>query len=215
LKSGKPEQAEPQKEAVKQELPAREPEKVALPASYLLDVPYTVQAPYANWNTHEESCEEAALLMLHYYLSGQQIDVIPAAKANQELIKMVGWQTKRYGKQSDLNLERLGQMAKDYYGYNYRVEKNITIETIKKSLYEGKPVLVPVITHGLQNPHYGPKPTYHILVIKGYDGNGVITNDAGVKEGRNYHYSWTVLWQAIDAQTAKMNQGRDMLTVTK
>jgi len=71
------------------------------------------------------------------------------------------------------------------------------------------------MTHSLQNNMYGPVSVYHVLLIKGYDATGVITNDAGVGNGVDHHYDWAVLWQAIDAQTAKMNQGRDMLYLTK
>jgi uncharacterized protein YvpB len=191
------------------------PVKLIFPESYALTVPYTVQAPLTNWNIHEESCEEAAILMVHYYLIGQTVSVINPQTANQELIDMVNWQKLRYGKELDLDMTAVGELAKNYYGYKYEVKKNITADDIKSAIASGKPVMVPVITHGLQNPHYGRTPTYHILVIIGYDSTGVITNDTGVKEGRNWHYSWQVLWQAIDAQTAEMKQGRDMLTLSK
>ena len=181
----------------------------------MLNIPYTVQAPLTNWNVHEESCEEAALLMIHYYLSGNQVDIIPPATANQELINLVAWQISNYGGEKDLGLSEIGKLGSDYYGYKYQVTEDITAENIKLTLSEGKPVIVSVITHALRNPYYGPNPTYHILVIKGYNQQGVITNDAGVKEGKDFFYTWDILWQAIDAQTAQMNQGRDMLVVTK
>ena len=180
-----------------------------------LNVPYTVQAPLVNWNIHEESCEEAALLMTHYYLSGNQIDVIPPTTANQELINMVAWENTNYGQEKDLNMYEVGKLATDYYGYKYTVSEDIVADDIKQAISNGNPVLVPVITHALGNPYYGPNPSYHILVIKGYNKTGIISNDAGVKEGKNYYYSWEILWRAIDAQSAQMNQGRDMLVVTK
>ena len=86
--------------------------------------------------------------------------------------------------------------------------------TFKLSETRGHPVLVPVLTQSLKNPHYSPGNVYHILLIKGYDATGVITNDAGVKEGKDWHYSWDILFSAIDAQTSKMNQGRVGLVLT-
>ena len=39
-----------------------------LPTSYNLDVPFTSQAPFADWNeTFKEACEEASALMVHYF----------------------------------------------------------------------------------------------------------------------------------------------------
>jgi hypothetical protein len=110
---------------------------------------------------------------------------------------------------------KTGKLAQDYYGYKYKVTEDVTADNIKLAISESNPVLVPVITHALLNPHYGRQPSYHILVIKGYNPSGIIANDAGVKEGRSYFYTWDILWQAIDAQSAQMNQGRDMLVVTK
>lgn len=196
-------------------IPVASPTPIAIPDSARLEVPYTVQAPFANWDVHEESCEEADALMHHYYLSGQYLDqVIPLETADQEMIKMKQWQVSHYGKEPDLSVEALGKFMKDYYGYSYQVQ-DATQENIKKEIAKGNPVSVPVITHALQNPHYGRQPSYHILLIKGYNANGVITNDAGVKEGENYFYTWDVLFSAIDAQTPRMNQGRLMLTVFK
>ncbi len=191
------------------------PPKTEIKAEALLTVPYTVQAPLVNWDIHEESCEEAAVLMLHYFLSGSRVQIIPPTTANQELINLVNWQKANYGREKDLNLYEVGKLSQDYYGYKYKVTENVTAGEIKEAISAGNPVLVPVITHGLRNPHYGPNPSYHVLVIKGYNATGVTTNDAGVKEGRDYFYTWDILWQAIDAQTAQMKQGRDMLVITK
>jgi len=207
-----PKQASPSQKEIEVEKVTQKPE---IKEQAILSVPYTVQAPYANWNIHEESCEEAALLMIHYYLTGDQVSTIPPEKANQELVNMVAWQKNNYGREKDLNLYEIGKLAGDYYGYKYHVTEDVMADHIKQEITEGNPVMVPVITHGLSNPHYGSQPTYHILVIKGYNANGVITNDAGVKEGRDYFYTWDILWQAIDAQSRQMNQGRDILVVTK
>ena len=40
----------------------------ALPASLLLEVPFTSQAPFGNWDEpYQEACEEAVMLMLMHY----------------------------------------------------------------------------------------------------------------------------------------------------
>jgi hypothetical protein len=194
------------------------PEETPIPDSFLITMPYTPQAPNANWAVHEESCEEAAILMVHYLLASKLNlsvnTVIPPTTAGAELVALKNWQIKNWGPERDLNLSDVGVLASNYYGYNYHVTEDVTEIGIKKEVASGHPVLVPVITHALENPHYGRLPSYHILVIKGYDANGVITNDAGIKEGEGYRYTWEILWKAIDAQTAQMKQGRDMLIIT-
>ena len=181
-----------------------------------LPVPYTLQGPLNNLNIHEESCEEAAALMYHYFLEGTKFpnDIITPQMANDEMLAMKAWEVKNYGSEPDLSIERLGQFMQQYYGYKYKVFKNVTKEDIEREISTGHPVMVPVMTHALQNPHYGPKSVYHILVLKGYNSQNVIANDAGIN-GQNIQYFWGILFQAIDAQTPKMHQGRDMVIVTK
>jgi len=50
-------------------------------AGAILEVPYTVQAPFGNWKVHEESCEEVALLMYREFLLGDKRTDIPPAEA--------------------------------------------------------------------------------------------------------------------------------------
>lgn len=186
-----------------------------IPESFSIPMPYTVQAPFGNWAVHEESCEEAAVLMYRHFLLGEGEGAIDQKQSDIDLRALVAWQIKNWGPEKDLNLDLVGKLAKGYYGYEYRVTEDITMEDIKREIAAGHPVLVPVMTQSLKNPHYSRGDVYHILVIKGYDKDGIITNDAGIREGMNYRYSWEILWQAIDAQTVKMKQGRDMLVITK
>ena len=185
--------------------------------SHELTVPYAPQAPLSNWAVHEESCEEAALYMYHGYLASTKYPAnrIPDAEADSVFRTMKAWQATNYGSEPDLTMTALGVFASSYYGYSPIVKKSITAEDIKAAISAGHPVIVPVMTHSLENSMYGPVSVYHVLLIKGYDAAGVITNDAGVGNGVNKHYTWQVLWQAIDAQTAKMGQGREMLYLTK
>jgi hypothetical protein len=178
-----------------------------IPSGAILKAPYTVQAPFGNWKFHQESCEEAALLMYHDFLGGDTRTDIPAAEADRDLRAMKAWQVQNWGSEVDLSIDRTGQLAQAYYHYQYKVI-DITETSIKQAIADGHPVIVPVMTHSLQNPHYGPMTVYHEVFIKGYTDKGVVTNDAGVQEGKDWFYSWSVLMGAIDAQTPKMHQGR-------
>jgi hypothetical protein len=189
----------------------------APPASALLKVPYTVQAPDYSWVIHDESCEEAATLMYHYFLTPKlaSTKIIPAATASQEFIKMKSWQKSHYGKEPDLSIKKLGAFIQEYYGHRYRTQSKVTINDIKREIAVGNPVIVPVMTHSLGNPNYGRENSYHVLMIKGYNTKGIITNDAGISKGRDYFYTWKILFRAIDDQSERMNQGREMLVITR
>lgn len=189
--------------------------KIEIKESDLLSVPFTVQAPFANWTVHEESCEEAAILMYHHYLLGDNSLNLNQTEVDKNIRAMKTWQKVNYGVEPDLTIEKLGKFANEYYKYKYFVINNGTKEDIKKLISEGSPVLVPVMTHSLKNPHYGRDNTYHILLIKGYDSFGVTTNDAGIKDGKDYYYTWEILFSAIDAQAEIMSQGRELLTLSK
>jgi hypothetical protein len=186
-------------------------------ATFDISIPYAPQAPFSNWTVHEESCEEAAIYMYRGYLESIQYpgSKIPDTEADTAFRAMKTWQVTNYGSEPDLTMTALGAFAKSYYGYRPVVVKNITADEIKTSVSDGHPVIVPVMTHSLENSMYGPISVYHVLLIKGYDANGVITNDAGVGNGIDKHYTWDIIWQAIDAQTAKMGQGREMLYLTR
>ena len=183
------------------------------PTGAILPVPYTVQAPFGNWKFHQESCEEAAVLMYHDFLQGDARSSIPPAEADQQLRALKAWQVQNWGAEKDLTIDRTGQLAQAYYGFHFQVIQ-VTEESIRQAIAAGHPVVVPVMTHSLRNPHYGPKTVYHELLIKGYSGGGVVSNDAGVQEGKDWFYSWSILFGAIDAQTPKMSQGRLGLILT-
>lgn len=191
-----------------------EPSPTAKPATALLSVPYTVQAPGNNWKEFENACEEDAVFMDKLYLDGDQRNDVPVPEATDALRAMEKWQVVNWGAEKDLTLDRTGQFAQAYYGLHYQVFA-ATKDSIEKELAAGHPVIIPVMTHSLQNHNYGAQTVYHEVLIKGYTDAGVVTNDGGIWQGKNWFYSWDIVFQAIDAQTPKMNQGRLALVLTK
>ncbi len=184
------------------------------PTTALLQVPYSVQAPGNNWKEFENACEEDAVFMYHQYLEGDKRVDIPVPEATDALRAMQKWQVVNWGAEKDLSMEKTGQLAKAYYGYNYRVIP-ATKEAIEQEVAAGRPVIVPVMTHSLENHNYGAQTVYHEVLIKGYTDAGVVTNDGGIWQGKNWFYAWNIVFQAIDAQTPKMSQGRLALVLTK
>lgn len=173
------------------------PETTTLPASHLLKVPFTVQAPLAVWDSlHEEACEEASLLMVQHFQANKQFG--SPAENDTEIKELVSWETD-HGYKVDLTLAQLSSLAKERFGLKGgRVVINPTSEDIKREIAAGRPVIVPAAGRILPNPYFTPPgPNYHMLVIKGYDSKGFITNDPGTKHGEGFRYTFGGLLNAV------------------
>ena len=73
-----------------------------IPNKAYLEVPFVCQAPLeteANWVFHEESCEEAALLMAYLYETGQ---TITKEEANIVILDMIEWQKTNWNGHYDI-----------------------------------------------------------------------------------------------------------------
>lgn len=179
-----------------------EPVKVAgeLPNDVLLKVPFTPQAPTANWDElHNEACEEASVLMAAAYFNGDTRKNMPASEAEAEIQKLTKYQQEKFGYYLSIDAAELAQMAEEVYGLKAEVvRENISEDMIKRALAEDKLVLVPVNGRQLGNPNFQtPGPIYHMFVIKGYDEKSFITNEPGTKRGLDYRYSYEVIRNAL------------------
>jgi len=172
-------------------------QNLPIPEEINLNIPFTVQAPLGDWSyPFNHTCEEAAILMAHYYLA-EKTSINPAA-AKGELLDLVDYETKHYGFHEDTSAEQTAQLIRDYYGYNVKVSYNVSLEDIKKELAQGNPVIVPTAGRLLGNPYFTPPgPIYHMLVIKGYNADGFVTNDPGTRMGADYLYPYQTLMEAL------------------
>lgn len=172
--------------------------QTSIPDSYQIkNVPFIVQAPFANWDKlHDEACEEASLLIVKHYLDGDK--KVSPEKADEEILAMVDWQEKNWGGHRDLAIEETAKLAKDYWGKNSQIKYDITAEDIKKEIASGRPVIVPAAGRDLGNPNFRrPGPIYHMLVITGYNQKEFITNDPGTRNGKDFRYKTQTLYSAI------------------
>ena len=196
------------------------PTPTPLPDSVRLNVPFTVQAPFANWDReHEEYCEAAALLMARNYYRKDGRATIPPAEADRDMTAIVAYERKTFPGVLDLPLSDMavvgGALDPPLQGEVVQADP----DEIKRDLASGWPVIVPVMTHGGPGgqkikPYYGATNVYHVILLIGYDASGqLISNDAGIKEGQYLTYSWDLLSTAMDAQDRKYGQGRVMLVV--
>ena len=199
--------------------PGSEVTPVALPDHVLLQVPFTTQAPLNNWAQHQESCEAANLTMLHLYWQKDGSVVIDPHAADSSIATIDSWKPA-----ADLNDTQVGELAKEHWGYAYRLVPNDP-QVIAQQLAAGRPLLAEVRTHGLGNGHY---PGYyshyeqtgwsvpHFVTIIGYDSTGVWLNDPGISWGRGYHITYAQLTHAIDdldQHHPALSQGQVLLLI--
>lgn len=120
------------------------------------------------------------------------------AEGDTEIINFVHYQEERgYG--PSITLAELNTLAQTYYGMRTgRVTTISTATDIRRELAAGRPVIVGAAGKLLKNPYFSNGgPTYHMLVITGYDEQGFITNDPGVSQGKDFRYSRGNLLESI------------------
>lgn len=189
-----------------------------LPKRVKLDVPFTSQAPFGNWDAvHEETCEEASLIMLKAYLNKE---TLTAQGVEDELQKLVAYENKIYGDYKDSDMQEVLDMAKNYYHINnLKIIYDFDKEEIKRQLAKGNPIILPTAGRRLGNPNFtGAGPLYHNLVAIGYDGKKIITNDPGTRKGQGYIYDEDVLYNAIHDFPGKpedIEKGRKAMIVVE
>jgi hypothetical protein len=179
-----------------------EDEKTIILENAYLDVPFICQAPFEteeNWKYHEESCEEAALLQVHYYLKkNNDVDV---KQAHETILDMISWQENNFGRHMNLYANDMKTFITNYYDYTdeeVQIIYNADISDIKKSVSAGYPVIVPIMGNVLKNPYY-PEPGYHMLTVTGYTPEHLITNDVGTRRGEDFSYKYDVFMKALEA----------------
>ncbi|MFA6098735.1 MAG: C39 family peptidase [Patescibacteria group bacterium] len=192
---------------------APEPE-VEIPAEFNLTVPFTTQSPFAEWNEQdEESCEEAASLIVHFYW---QHKTFTKDIAKEELQKIVDYENETLGFYKDTTAEQTAEVIRGLWGYKkVEVKYGITIEDIKTELAQGRPVILPTAGRMLGNPNFkSPGPLYHMIVVRGWTKEMIITNDPGTRKGEQYQYSPDVLYNAIhDWNSGDVDNGQKAMIV--
>lgn len=200
-----------------------------VPPAVQLPVPFTTQAPTGNWGPkfYQEACEEASAVMVHAYLAGNHSGALDPRQADAELHALVQAEIDNGmgDGYKDLTMPEVGELMKRVYGFSYKVME-ASRDNIRQQLALGRPVIVPVMTHGLNNSNYpGYRDhyeqqgwsVYHVLVIKGYDAAGVTLNDPGIGRGQDNKISYDGLFYAIDDVRQRDpgvgQSGRPMLVV--
>ncbi|MFC1788268.1 C39 family peptidase [Patescibacteria group bacterium] len=170
------------------------------PSTFNLAVPFTSQAPNANWELpYQEACEEASVYMVHSFYEGMKAGKIPVEVADAALLKIVEFEKMLFGDYLDTTAEQTALFAEQIFGYtNTKLLYNPTVDEIKAHVSAGRPVIVPAAGQQLGNPNFtAPGPLYHMLVIRGYTETSFITNDPGTRKGEAYIYKFDTIMQAM------------------
>lgn len=171
---------------------------VVLPTEKNLAVPFTSQAPSANWDQdHEEFCEEAAMAMVARFYANQPFTDVNDKEASLQAVKR--WEVDELGWYYDTTATENAEVLRGLFDLNVEVVANPTIDDIKRALAQGYPVIIPAAGRELGNPNFtAPGPIYHNLVIRGYTKSGqFITNDPGTRKGEAYVYDQEVIMSAM------------------
>jgi hypothetical protein len=189
---------EEEEELIETEEVVIEPE-LELETSVNLAVPFTPQAPHANWEMpYQEACEEASILMVRAYYENQSKGLLDANQIDAALFDMVAYQEKELGFTPDMTAEETVEFITEYYGYTTLLLEDPTVEQLKDHLRAGRPVLIPAAGRQLGNPYFtAPGPIYHMLVLRGFTSTQFIVNDPGTRRGEAYLYDTETIMTAM------------------
>jgi hypothetical protein len=173
----------------------------------ILPIPFSSQAPLAQWSDSrfQDACEETSVIMAMKWVKGEKIADTKAGKeaVSKEIKALAAYQEKKYKNYHDTSAkDTMKRLINGYYGYD-KAELKIasSSEDLIKELDKGRALIVPTNGRLLGNPNFsGAGPEYHMLLIKGYDSktSEFITNDPGTRRGRDFRYSYKVLFKAIN-----------------
>ncbi len=171
----------------------RKTEQAANMFSVVLPVPFTSQAPNNNWDRNED-CEETSITMANAYLTGTIEDKLPPAAALQAINTLKAWEQANIGYNANTGADATAQMAEGAFGLKVTQIWDYSETDLKNALAEKHPVLLPINARRLNNPAYADNgPLYHMIVVRGYEGNAFIVNDPGTNGGESNKYTFAVL----------------------
>lgn len=185
-------------------------EEIVIPNKINHPVPFLSQSPFAKWDDlHNEACEEASLIMAKYWALNKQID---KQVGDLEIIRAVEWQETYWGGHYDLSVKRVVQLAQEFFGIEKIFVLEITeINQIKQQLAQGNLVITPMAGRLLENPYFRtPGPAYHMVLIRGYDQEQIITNDPGTKRGEGFKYSSDNFYQSLYDWPFDLEEGESL-----
>ncbi|MCH7759206.1 C39 family peptidase [Patescibacteria group bacterium] len=173
-------------------------------------VPFTSQSPFDQWDDlHNRAYEEAVLIMARHWLNNQKLD---QELANQEILDSVQWQEENWGGQYNLSISNTVTLARQYFNLKKIYFTSISsLDDIKYQLSKGNLVITPMAGRILKNPYYQrPGPVYHMVVVKGYNNQEIITHDPGTSQGEDFSYANDIFLESIHDWPFALGENEDL-----
>ena len=132
--------------------------------------------------------------MANAYLNGNRDDKLPATVAQEYINSLKRWEEANIGYNADTGAYATSRMAEGTFGITVRQIRDYTKADLKKELAKNHVILLPINARLLGNPTYAESgPTYHMIVVKGYNASGFVVNDPGTEEGNGMIYTFETL----------------------
>lgn len=180
-------------------------EEIALPSELNLKMAFYSQAPFGNWDyPWQEACEEAsALLVANAYFNHDW----SREEFNEQILQLVEWEKGHFGQYEHTSAQETLEIL-EHLGLKGVIHYDPGLDVIKRILSRRNFIIVPLAGKILANPYYtNGGPVYHMLVVKGYKDNKIITNDVGTRHGENYVYAWDRFHQAMHDYAEPIERG--------
>ncbi len=186
----------------------------AIGNSFNLPVPFTPQAPLAEWHDQrqQDGCEEAVAAMAMAWVGNEK--GITKANWRLRILILSDFEYRKIGEYRDVSLDDMvNWLFKKYFNYNKVEIKEVKLANdIVKELERGRVVLTPMNGQLLKNPYFVPPgPARHMILIKGYDyeTEQFIVNDPGTRRGESYRYPAETIIKAIRAYSTGYHEKID------
>lgn len=188
----------------------------SIPTNFILEVPFSAQAPTDNWSRNED-CEETSLVMVNAFLTGNKEKELTASSTQEAINIIKKWEQANLGYNANTGADATTKMAQNALILKVRQIKDYTETDLKTELINGHPILLPINAKLLESPQYlKDGPTYHMIVIRGFRGHTFIVNDPGTNDGNGNEYSFSILQKASADwynATKKMDPNRKIALV--
>lgn len=171
-----------------------------LPVKLVHDVPFTCQAPFADWDDprQQNGCEEACMVMANRWLRKKGLT---KQEALEEILALADYQQEKYGFFQDTSAEDTAKIWQKYYEGSCIVTKDFTLFSFRNILASGHILMVPVNGKvGLSSPSYNLNNIdRHMLLVIGYDDEKeeFVVNDPGTGKGEKCRFNYGLFLAAI------------------
>ncbi len=186
----------------------------SVPDSFSLDIPFTPQAPFGNW-AGNENCEETSLTMANAYLNGDTRKELPATEAQQQIQRALDWENENLGHNADTGADETAKMAKEVFNLKSTKIFNYSDIDLKRAISKHNVVLLMINAPTLDSGQYpvGGGAGYHVVVLRGYNGDTFYINDPGTTGGENKAYSFDTIKKAAADWSGRVDFSRKVALV--